>query len=140
MKLLVLLGQLLFGKLPFCSVVGGVIGVLVGTFMGLSEAALSPGMPPLASIISNSLLLALLGWIFVVALFGVWLHYGVAQIAPPAAVNAILTSFLTVWLNLMLRMPVLATPVGLLAGILVGLILCRFCRPISKATGRLTNG
>src|SRR5438067_216631 len=140
MKAFVLLGQLLFGKLPFCSLVGGMIGVVVGTLMGLSEAVLGQVMPPMTSILTNSLLLALVGWITVVVVFGLWLHYGLIQIALPAVVNAVLTSFLTVWLNLLIQLPWLAALVGLLVGILVGLILCRFCRPISKATGGLANG
>ncbi|MEA2804941.1 MAG: hypothetical protein QOE49_5036 [Rhodospirillaceae bacterium] len=140
MKAIVLLGQLLFGKLPFCSVVGGMIGVVAGTFMGLAEAALGGAMPPMASIVSHSLLLALVGWVTVLVMFGLWLHYGIVQIALPAAVNAVLTSFLTMWLNLLIQLPWLATLIGLLVGILVGLILCQFCRPISKATGRLPNG
>jgi ABC-type antimicrobial peptide transport system permease subunit len=97
-------------------------------------------MPPMASIVSHSLLLALVGWVTVLVMFGLWLHYGIVQIALPAAVNAVLTSFLTMWLNLLIQLPWLATLIGLLVGILVGLILCQFCRPISKATGRLPNG
>jgi hypothetical protein len=140
MKALILLGQLLFGKLPFCSVVGGLIGVIVGTLMGLSEHVLAPTVPPVAVIFTNSLLPALAAWIVVMIVVGVWLHYGLAQIAVPAAVNAVITSFLTVWLNLIIQLPWLATLLGLLIGILVGLILCQFCRPVSKAAGRLSNG
>jgi hypothetical protein len=96
---------------------------------GLSEAALVPTVPPVGVIFTNSLLLAFVAWIVVMIVLGVWLHYGLSQIAVPAAVNAIITSFLTVWLNLIIQLPWLAP----LLGILVGLILCRFCRPVSKA-------
>jgi hypothetical protein len=140
MKAFILLGQLLFGKLPFCSLVGGIIGVIVGTFMSLTQDALGTAMPPMTDIITRSLLLALVAWVFVVLLFGVWLRYGITQIAAPAAVNAILTSFFTVWFNLLIRVAWLAPLIGLLVGILIGLILCRFCRPLVRATGRLTDG
>ncbi len=140
MQAFFLLGHFLFGKLPFCSIVGGMIGVVAGTLIGLSQASLGPAMPPLAAIFTNSLLLALIGWIVVVVVFGLWLHYGVGAIALPAALNALITAFLTTWLDLKIHQPILSPLLGLLVGILVGLVLCRFCRPISKAAGRLANG
>lgn len=135
-----LLGQLIFGKLPFCSLVGALIGIVAGTLLGISQPALGAVMPPLNEVFTNSLLLALIGWITVVIVFGVWLRYGVATIAPPAAVNAIITAFLTTWLDLKIHQPAISPLLGMLVGILVGLILCLFCRPVSRATGRLTNG
>ena len=140
MKAFVLLGQLLFGKLPFCSLVGGMIGVIVGTFMGLTQDSLGAAMPPLSDVLVHSLLLAVIAWAFVVLLFGVWLRYDIAQIAAPALVNAVLTSFFTMWLNLLIRVTWLAPLIGLVVGILIGLILCRFCRPVARGTGRLADG
>src|SRR5436309_15823320 len=102
MKAFVLLGQLLFGKLPFCSLVGGMIGAVVGTLTGLSEAVLGQVMPPMTSILTNTLLLALARWLTVVVVSGLWLHYGLIPVALPAAVNAVLTSSLTMSLNLLI--------------------------------------
>jgi hypothetical protein len=140
MQALSQLGQLIFGKLPFCSLVGAMIGIVAGTLLGLSQPALGAVMPPLNEVFTNSLLLALVGWITVVIVFGVWLHYGIAAIAPPAAVNAIITAFLTTWLDLKVHHPSISPLLGMLVGILVGLLLCQFCRPVSRATGRQNNG
>ncbi len=140
MRPFALLGQLLFGKLPFCSVVGAYIGVIAGTIIGLAQPAFLGMTPSLAALFVNSLPLALAGWVFVLLLFGLWLHYGLGVIALPAAVNAILTAFLTLWLCLLGHLPALDVPIGMVVGILVGWVLCRFCRPLSRATGRLANG
>jgi hypothetical protein len=132
--------DVLFEKLPFCSIVGALAGVVVGTLLGLSVAALPGGTPSLGDIVATAVVLGLLGWFAIILVFGVWLRYGIAQIAPPALPNALLTALLTVWINFSIRMPAIAVPIGMLAGILVGLALCRFCRPVSKGSGRLTNG
>lgn len=132
--------NLLFGKLPFCSVAGALVGVIAGTLLGLCEAALPAGMPSLGDVVATALALGLLGWFSIILMFGVWLHYGIAQIAPPALPNALLTALLTVWINFLIRMPAIAVPLGMLAGILVGLMLCRFCRPVNKGSGRLADG
>lgn len=140
MQALSKLGQLIFGKLPFCSLIGAMIGIVAGTLIGISQPGLGAVMPALGAVFINSLLLALIGWTTVVIVFGIWLHYGLATIAPPALVNAIITAFLTTWLDLKLHQPALSPLLGMLVGILVGLILCQFCRPVSRATGRLTDG
>jgi len=132
--------SLLLGKLPFCSLVGALAGIIAGTLLGLSEAALPAGMPAIADLLKMTLVLGLLGWLADILVFGIWLRYGIAQIAPPALPNALLTALLTVWINLLVRMPAIAVPLGFLAGVLVGWVLCRFCRPVSKDSGRLTHG
>jgi hypothetical protein len=66
---------------------------------------------------------------------GVWMRYGVGQIWAPAALNAVLTGILSVWVNDLARQAVLAPFLGILCGILVGAILCRFCPPTNPFGG-----
>ena len=136
MQILILLGQWLFGRLPFCSLVGALVGVVAGGFLGLTLPAIAPAMLPPLMVLEAGLVLAVGGWIAVIVVFGVWLRYGVAQIWAPAAVNAVLTAVLTVEVNNIVRLPVLAALIGLLVGVLVGLILCRFCPQPDKASAR----
>lgn len=129
MGIFVLIGQWLFARLPFCSLVGALVGVTAGSFLGLTlDAIHPPGLTPTAIILAG-LLLAVLGWIVVVVLLGIWMRYGAAQIAAAAAVNALITAILTVLINNIVRQAVLAPALGILTGILVGAILCRFCMP-----------
>ncbi len=125
----VLIGQWLFARLPFCSLVGALVGVTAGAFLGLTLDVIPPPGLSSTAIILTGLLLAVLGWIVVVVLLGVWMRYGVAQIAAAAAINALLTAILTVWINNLVRQAVLAPALGILVGILVGAILCRLCSP-----------
>src|SRR6185369_1386896 len=94
-----LLGQLLFGKLPFCSLIGGTVGVIAGSFLGLTMDAMMPGGLSAIQIVEAGLILSLVGWITVLVVFGLWLRYGLAQLWWPAAINAVLTAILTVWVN-----------------------------------------
>ena len=126
----VTLGQWLFGRLPFCSLVGALVGVTAGSLLGLTLDSFPPqGLPP-AAVIAAGLMLGGFGWIVVIIFMGVWMRYGVGQIWAPAAVNAALTGVLTVLINLLVRQAVLAPALGIVIGILVGAILCRFCPPV----------
>ena len=134
MQALVLLGQWLFGRLPFCCLVGAIAGAVAGAFMGLILPAIPPGAVTWAHTVEAGLMLAVAGWIAVLLIVGVWARYGVTQIWAPAAVNTVLTAILTVWVNELVRVAWLATIIGILAGVLVGLILCRLCPPPGKGS------
>jgi hypothetical protein len=136
MQALVLLGQWLFGRLPFCALVGAIAGAVAGAFMGLILPAIPPGPVTWAHTVEAGLMLAVAGWFAVLLIVGVWARYGVAQIWAPAAVNAVLTAILTVWVNELIRLPWLATIIGILAGVVVGLILCRLCPAPPKGSVR----
>lgn len=134
MGVFVALGQWLFGRLPFCSLVGAFVGVTAGSILGLTlDAVPSQGLPPSAPV-ALGLLLGGFGWIVVLVFMGLWMRYGIAQIWAPAAINAALTGIVTVLVNLLVRQMVLAPAIGILSGILVGAILCRFCPP-ARPTG-----
>lgn len=133
MAAFVKLAALLFGRLSFCALMGALIGALAGfLFSALMEE--HPGYVfTTTELLQIALPLIVVCWLVVLLIVGVWLHYGVAAIAWPLLLNAFLTVLLTLWANNLIQMPVLAGLIGLLIGILVGSILCRFC-------GRLPGG
>jgi hypothetical protein len=138
MPLFTFLGQVLFARLPFCSKIGAIAGAVAGALMGMAMGAIVPGGLTMAGIFEAAGMLAVAGWITVLILVGVWLRYGLAQIWAPAALNALLTALLTVWVNNLVRLPWAATLLGILAGVLVGAILCRLCGPwgdLGKSAG-----
>ena len=129
MPLFTFLGQVLFARLPFCAKIGAIAGAVAGALMGMAMGAIVPGGLTPAGIFEAAGMLAVAGWVTVLVLVGVWLRYGLAQLWAPAALNALLTALLTVWINNVVRMPWAATLLGILSGVLVGLILCRLCGP-----------
>ncbi|TMI99383.1 MAG: hypothetical protein E6G97_22585 [Alphaproteobacteria bacterium] len=135
MQPFLLIGQLLFGKLPFCSLIGGTVGVIAGSFLGLTMDAIMAGPLSWVQIVEIGLILALVGWITVLIVFGLWLRYGLAQLWLPAAINALLTAILTVWVNELVHITVLAPIIGLVIGLLIGIILCWFCPPFVRLGG-----
>jgi hypothetical protein len=141
MQLFILLGQALFGQLPFCSLVGGTVGVIAGSFLGLTMDAIMAGPLSWVQIVEVGLILALVGWVTVLIVFGLWLRYGLAPLWLPAAINAVLTGILTVWVNSIVHVTIFAPLLGLAIGLMVGLILCRFCPPfVQTGWGRIARG
>ena len=133
MAAFVKLAALLFGRLSFCALMGALIGVLAGfLFSALMEE--HPGYTfTSAELLQIAIPLAIACWLVVLLIVGVWLHYGATAIAWPLLLNAFVTVLLTVWANNLIQMPALAAVIGLLIGVLVGTLLCRFC-------GRYLNG
>jgi hypothetical protein len=130
MKAIFALAKALFGKLSLCSLSGGIAGVIAGFFFSLLLmylVATATTLPP-AVLLRVALILALLGWLTLLLIIGLWLRYGMAAIAGQTLINALITSLLTVYVNNLIRLPALAPLIGLLLGILVGFILCRYCR------------
>jgi len=134
MAALVKLAALLFGRLSFCALMGAIIGALAGfLFAALMEE--HPGhVFTNAELLQIAVPLAIACWLVVLLIVGVWLHYGAAAIAWPLLLNAFVTVLLTVWANNLIQMPAIAGIIGLLIGILVGSILCRFCGRLPQGT------
>jgi hypothetical protein len=129
------LGETLFGSLSFCALAGATVGAIAGFFFGLLQSA-KPGVTFTASDLAlASLLLAATGLLVVLVVFGLWQRYGAGAIFWPALIDALATSFLTVYVNNALKMPLLACPVGLLVGVVVGTVLCALCAYLRPRPG-----
>jgi len=135
MNLLTTTSKALFGRIPFCGINGGIIGIIVGFLFGVLRFEHPDGGYTAAEIIIIILVLALASWAFILLVVGVWLRYGAGQIALPALINTLITATLTVLANLIVKSTVLAVPLGWLIGVLVGTALCWLC-----SRGYLTVG
>ena len=78
--------------------------------------------------ISVAVVLGLIAWLFLLLVIGVWLKYGIGSIALQTFVTAFLTAFFTVYLSNIINLPYLTVILGWLVGILIGYLLCLFCR------------
>jgi uncharacterized membrane protein len=81
------------------------------------------------------LLLGAVGWVVLLIVVGLWFHYGMAQVAWPALVNAMITCILTVFVCRTLDLAYLDTILGVLIGTLVGYALCLLCGRFTKLAG-----
>src|SRR5688572_29420987 len=127
MNMLKAISLKLFGKVPFCGLNGGILGIIVGFLFGLLQFAHPTADHAVSEIIIIILTMILVSWAYVLLVVGVWLRYGAKQIALPLLLSAAITGTLTVLANLLLNQIALAVPVGWLIGIVVGTLLCWLC-------------
>jgi hypothetical protein len=116
-----------FRYLRFCSLPGAVAGSLAGLLMAAFELSRPAGALSPQQLVIIALLITIPALLLVLFLFGL-LHYGVGQILPAATLNALITTLLVVFLVHWLNMPAAAGILGLLVGVIVGALLCLFCR------------
>lgn len=128
MGALVALARALFGRLGLCAMSGAIVGSQAGYFVGIVLLHLAPTTPTAQQLGVAGLILALMGWLVVLLLIGTWLGYGVRRIALPALLNALLVSFITVLLVNGLGLPGWGMLLGFLVGIVIGSLLCKWCR------------
>jgi hypothetical protein len=116
-----------FRYLPFCSLPGSVAGSLAGLLMSTFELARPSGPLSAQQLVIVALLITIPALLLVLFLFGL-LHYRVGQILPAATLNALITTMLVVFLVHWLNMPAVGGILGLVIGVLVGALLCLFCK------------
>jgi len=127
MKLFVFLGKLTFAKLPFCSMPGAAVGAFVGFVFGIVMIQDPKLTFTKTQLIVIGAVIGFVGFLCVLVLLGLWLHYGISSIAVPAFINAILTGILTVIADNAIHNPALSSWIGAIIGILVGALLCVSC-------------
>jgi acid phosphatase family membrane protein YuiD len=121
----------LFGKLPWCSLAGGIAGIITGFIFSLFQVQNPTLVLTLQELLLIAVVLGLVAWLFLLLVIGVWLKYGVGAIALQTFVTALLAAIATVYLNNIIKLPYLAVILGWLVGILIGYLLCLFCRRYS---------
>ena len=80
-------------------------------------------------------ILAIVAWIAILVVIGLWLHYGVPAIAWQSLVTSWITAILTVYVCDKVHLALLAVWIGLLIGTLIGALLCRLCKSRLGTTG-----
>jgi len=122
------LAKALFGKLPWCSLAGGLAGILTGFIFSLFQVQNPTIAPTMQEILLIALVLGLIAWLFLLLAIGVWLKYGISSIALQTFVTAILTAIATVYFSYLVNLPYLTVILGWIVGIFIGYLLCLFCR------------
>ncbi len=122
-----------------CALAGGFCGGVAGALLGLYQAADPAFRLSGPEVWQMGLLLALVAWIGVLVVIGLWLHYGLRATALPALVTAVIVSIITVAIANKVHVPPLTVWIGLIVGTLIGAALCAFCRlrytPAGAANG-----
>jgi hypothetical protein len=128
MKLFALLGKALFGRLPFCSLPGAAVGAFAGFVFGIVMIQAPTLKFTNVQLALIGTILGFVGFLCILVLLGLWLHYGISSIAFPALVNAILTGIAAVIVANAIHNSALSALMGFIVGILVGALLCASCR------------
>lgn len=109
-------------------------GAIAGGFAGLMTALLQimhgtvPALTPSSTFWRAVILLTLVAVLIVLFLMGVLLRYGIGNIVLQSIVTCFFSVLLTVWLLEKINVPVIAVPLGIVIGTIVGWILCYlFC-------------
>ncbi len=122
------LAKALFRNLNWCSLTGALVGAIAGFFFSLFQLQ-NPSLILIPSeILIIGILLGFVGWLFVLLVVGMWLHYGVRSISLQAFLNSMLTAIFTVYINNLIQIPAVAVIVGMIVGIIIGYLLCLLCR------------
>ncbi len=128
MGALVAFAKALFGKLPWCSLAGGLAGVISGFVFSLFQVQNPTILLTIQQIFQIAVVLGLIAWLCLLLVIGIWLKYGIGSIALQTFVTSFLTAFFTVYLSDIVNLPYLTVILGWVVGILIGYLLCMFCR------------
>ena len=116
----------LLRRLGVCGNAGIIVGMLAGTALMLLDF-----VEGFALVLSASealrvwIILTLFGWLALLFIFKVFVRWPLAAVAVPTFVNAALVTFITVYVSRALDLYPWAWLIGLLAGMLIGFLLCR---------------
>lgn len=113
-----------------CELNGMLIGVIAGTIFSAIWFSVDSTFTPVAAPLwlYLALVMAAFCWMLLFGLLCGPLHYAPSTVAGPLLINALMTSVLTIYLCNLSAMPSVFFLFGILVGLLVGRLLCRFCR------------
>lgn len=121
------LAQLL-ARLGICANGGIIVGMLTGGTVALAELIHGPLSPTTAELLRIWAVTALAGWIVLLFVLVALARWTFGSVALPALVNAVLVSGLTLFLCRALGLFAFGFWIGIVAGLLVGLLLCGLYR------------
>jgi hypothetical protein len=130
----------LFGQLPLCALVGGLVGTFTGFFFGLGQLSAPTVVYTWTDLLRVGLGFGIAGWLLVLFVLAAWFRYRVGQIALVSLVTAVVTAILVVIVLNAVNLPVLSVPIGLVVGLIVGLVFCALCRRFDLPLTRPQRG
>jgi hypothetical protein len=111
-----------------CGQAGVIVGMIVGGLLGLHDF-IEGGIAVSANdLLAYWLLLAIFGWIVLLAIFTLFVRWSLGSVIVPTFVNALLVTGLTLLVVVTGGLYPIAFFVGLLMGLLVGSLLCQVGR------------
>jgi hypothetical protein len=122
------LAKILFGKLPWCALAGGLAGIIVGYPYSFFQVQNPTTLLTLQEVVLLAVVLGLVAWLFLLLTIGILLKYALSSIALQTFFTALLTAFLTIYVNNIINLPFLTVIFGMIIGILIGYLLCLLCR------------
>lgn len=121
------MGILSIWRRSICAASGALAGGIAGMLFGFTQLGRQRFPIPAMIAINTGLLLGAVGWVAILIVVGLWLHYGLRTIALPALFTSLVTAVLTVLIAIQLWIAFLDVWIGLLVGTIVGAVLCRLC-------------
>ena len=123
-----------------CAASGAMAGGIAGLLFGLAQLGRAKFVIPTPAAFETGILLGFVGWVAILIVVGLWLHYGMRAIAIPALFTSLITAVLTVFIAIALWLSILDVWIGLLVGTLVGAALCRLCGTRLAMAGGESHG
>jgi hypothetical protein len=127
MKALVTLSRVVFGRFSLCALSAAVVGAFSGMVIGLAVLERPESTLGGVEALRVGLLLGAVGWVIILLVVGLWLHYGVRDIALYALGSSLLTAVISTYACLVIATAELFPIVGLVIGLLIGALLCWIC-------------
>lgn len=119
-------------RLGVCAIAGMIVGMLTGGAIAIVDWLDGPLAPTNAELLRFWVLTALFGWLVLIFALVTLARWSFASVALPALVNAVLTSGLTLLLCRWTGLYAWGFWLGILAGLIVGYILCGLYRLTAK--------
>lgn len=121
-------------RLGVCAYAGLAVGIVTGLVLTLLDLTDGPLEDDPIDMLVLWAMLVVFGWLVIVGLFTVFVRYRLASVAMPALVNSALTTGLMVALCRITGLFEIAWLIGLLAGLLVGQLLCALFRLLAAGS------
>ena len=122
-----------FRSLPFCALVGVVVGSFSGFLMSVLLLERPAATYTTQQLIVTGLLFGFTSFLLVLFLFGTLLRYVLHTFFAAALGNALVTTIVVVFVCYWMQMPALSGLMGLLIGVGIGSALCWLCGLRSSA-------
>jgi len=119
--------------LGVCGSAGVAVGVMTGFILTLLDVFEGPLTLSDVEMVQVWLSLVTFGWLALLFIFTVLVRWAVRSVVIPTLVNAALVTALTVLVLRATGLYILAWLIGILAGIVVGFLLCSLYKRVARA-------